>query len=158
MVIRLWKLSPVINSWIRPNWRYSHFYPGPRFVWFVSIKYSNTRYIQAIGAAYELNAEINVSKDKLLDKLYTLEEDGPTALGMSIVLLLLNMLFYSSFLSCTIWYFFFLRVTGPALLVATSLASKRAGSSIIICTDGLANVGVTLTKAHENITVDSQIW
>ena len=63
------------------------FIPCPRFVWFVSIKYSNTCYIQAIGAAYELNAEINVSKDKLLDKLYTLEEDGPTALGMSIVLL-----------------------------------------------------------------------
>lgn len=31
---------------------------------------------------------------------------------------------------------------GPALLVATMMASQQAGSKVIICTDGLANVGL----------------
>eukprot|EP01129_Flabellula_baltica_P011097 TRINITY_DN4786_c0_g1_i2.p1 TRINITY_DN4786_c0_g1~~TRINITY_DN4786_c0_g1_i2.p1 ORF type:complete len:618 (+),score=146.75 TRINITY_DN4786_c0_g1_i2:353-2206(+) len=31
---------------------------------------------------------------------------------------------------------------GPALLVSTSIASLRPGSSVVLCTDGLANVGL----------------
>jgi len=31
---------------------------------------------------------------------------------------------------------------GPALLVSCGVASKKAGSKVIICTDGLANVGL----------------
>ena len=33
---------------------------------------------------------------------------------------------------------------GPALLVAVSMASQKAGSKVIICTDGLANVGMSV--------------
>lgn len=31
---------------------------------------------------------------------------------------------------------------GPALLVSTTMASKVRGSKVILCTDGLANVGM----------------
>lgn len=31
---------------------------------------------------------------------------------------------------------------GPALLVATTMATKVRGSKVILCTDGLANVGM----------------
>jgi hypothetical protein len=31
---------------------------------------------------------------------------------------------------------------GPALLVAVALASKAAGSKVVMCTDGLANLGI----------------
>lgn len=31
---------------------------------------------------------------------------------------------------------------GPALLVSTTMASKFRGSKVILCTDGLANVGM----------------
>ena len=54
---------------------------------------------------------IKDSKTKLIDELYKLSEDGPTALG-------------------------------PALLIASSIAAKKAGSSVIVCTDGLANIGL----------------
>ena len=50
--------------------------------------------------------------DELIDKLYKLEETGPTALG-------------------------------PALLTAVAMASQgSAGSSVVLCTDGLSNVGL----------------
>ena len=31
---------------------------------------------------------------------------------------------------------------GPALLLSTAIASQKAGSKVIICTDGKANVGL----------------
>ena len=31
---------------------------------------------------------------------------------------------------------------GPSLLMSTAIASQRAGSKVIICTDGKANVGL----------------
>jgi len=31
---------------------------------------------------------------------------------------------------------------GPALLVATTMAAKVRGSKVILCTDGMANIGM----------------
>eukprot|EP00347_Sterkiella_histriomuscorum_P018210 403346370 len=59
-----------------------------------------------------LNKPIKETKSKLEQKLLSLEEGGPTALG-------------------------------PAVLTAIAMASEGApGSSVILCTDGLANVGL----------------
>mmetsp|Transcript_11619 Transcript_11619/g.13388 ORF Transcript_11619/g.13388 Transcript_11619/m.13388 type:complete len:764 (+) Transcript_11619:18-2309(+) len=59
-----------------------------------------------------LSQPISESGTKLLDKLYSLKENGKTALG-------------------------------PAIALSLGLASKgKPGSTVIICTDGLANIGV----------------
>ena len=31
---------------------------------------------------------------------------------------------------------------GPALLIATTMAAQHAGSKVIVCTDGMANIGM----------------
>lgn len=55
---------------------------------------------------------IKDTKEALQKQLHSIEESGPTALG-------------------------------PALLTAVGMASQGApGSQVIICTDGLANVGL----------------
>mmetsp|Transcript_41405 Transcript_41405/g.36772 ORF Transcript_41405/g.36772 Transcript_41405/m.36772 type:complete len:124 (-) Transcript_41405:1168-1539(-) len=52
------------------------------------------------------------SSKQIIDKLSAIQEKGPTALG-------------------------------PALLASIGLASKgKAGSKVILCTDGLANIGL----------------
>lgn len=52
------------------------------------------------------------ANDKIIDKLYELQESGPTALG-------------------------------PALLTAVAMATQgSAGSSVVLCTDGLSNIGL----------------
>lgn len=59
-----------------------------------------------------LSCSVSEAGDKLCEKLIALEESGPTALG-------------------------------PALVAGVSLAMKGSpGSKVIICTDGLANVGI----------------
>lgn len=47
-----------------------------------------------------------------------------------------NFVFFSSLEECGP------TALGPALLVATTMASKVRGSKVILCTDGLANVGM----------------
>ena len=67
-----------------------------------------------IGAnlASKLAHDVSETKTRLSDKVWTLSEGGATALG-------------------------------PALLASIALASHgKAGSKVIICTDGIANVGV----------------
>lgn len=55
---------------------------------------------------------IGKTSKSLVEKMYKIQETGPTALG-------------------------------PALLTSIALASKGgAGSSVVLCTDGLANVGL----------------
>lgn len=55
---------------------------------------------------------VSVTKDSLKAKLDQVEETGPTALG-------------------------------PGILTAVAMAAEgSAGSSVVICTDGLANVGL----------------
>ena len=39
---------------------------------------------------------------------------------------------------------------GPALLVSTTMASKVRGSKVILCTDGLANVGMGKLDNHKS--------
>mmetsp|Transcript_6738 Transcript_6738/g.12015 ORF Transcript_6738/g.12015 Transcript_6738/m.12015 type:complete len:734 (+) Transcript_6738:2743-4944(+) len=69
-------------------------------------------YEAGVNLQSKLTQKIADCKETLLDKLLRLEETGPTALG-------------------------------PALLASVGLASKgRRGSKVIICTDGLANVGL----------------
>ena len=59
-----------------------------------------------------LSKTIKDTKKFLTDRLMSLEETGPTALG-------------------------------PAVLTSIALAAEGgAGSSVIVCTDGLANVGI----------------
>lgn len=68
--------------------------------------------LERIGCEFEgLTQPISKSKEKLLEALFALEENGPTALG-------------------------------PALVTGISIASKVRGSNLILCTDGLANVGL----------------
>ena len=43
---------------------------------------------------------------------------------------------------------------GPALLSAIVLASQRAGSRVIVCTDGLANVGL---GSFEDLKTEAEI-
>jgi len=64
-----------------------------------------------IGKKHEMKKCVKETKEKLLNKLFNLQEMGPTALG-------------------------------PALAVACGLASRARGSDIVLCTDGLANVGI----------------
>jgi hypothetical protein len=59
------------------------------------------------------------SRSKLLEKLFSLEEGGGTALG-------------------------------SALLASVAIASKTPGSQVIICTDGLANIGVGDLEAGDD--------
>lgn len=59
-----------------------------------------------------LSKQISETHNNLNDKLYKLEETGPTALG-------------------------------PGLLTAVALAAECGqGSQVVICTDGLANIGI----------------
>ena len=56
--------------------------------------------------------KVSESKKLLSDKLMSLEETGPTALG-------------------------------PALLTGIAMAAEGApGSQVVLCTDGLANIGI----------------
>jgi hypothetical protein len=69
---------------------------------------------QEVGAQHSaiLSGSVSDCGDELLKNLMSLEETGPTALG-------------------------------PALAASVSLANQGAvGSKVIICTDGLANVGL----------------
>lgn len=69
-------------------------------------------YEAGLNLQSKMTSKISECKDVLIQKLLHIEETGPTALG-------------------------------PALLASVGLASKgRAGSKVIICTDGLANVGL----------------
>ncbi len=67
----------------------------------------------AAGKQYAVDGEKSGSdvEQGLIDKIYTLEENGQTALG-------------------------------PAMAIAVGIASQSAGSSVLILTDGLANVGL----------------
>eukprot|EP01119_Soliformovum_irregulare_P010427 TRINITY_DN2560_c0_g1_i1.p1 TRINITY_DN2560_c0_g1~~TRINITY_DN2560_c0_g1_i1.p1 ORF type:complete len:705 (-),score=229.00 TRINITY_DN2560_c0_g1_i1:13-2127(-) len=64
-----------------------------------------------VGQDYEIQKTVSEAKEALNQKLFQLEETGPTALG-------------------------------PALVVALGIATKVPGSKIVICTDGLSNVGL----------------
>ena len=73
-----------------------------------------------------LSSNVNEAGDKLCEKLIALEESGPTALG-------------------------------PALIAGVSLAMKGSpGSKVIICTDGLANVGIGALEGLSDTEVEAQ--
>ena len=87
--------------------------------------------------ASKISHPISQTKSRLSDKVWSLSENGATALG-------------------------------PALLASIALASHgKAGSKVIICTDGIANVGVgsindpkdpvELTKAREFFSMAGQV-
>jgi hypothetical protein len=65
------------------------------------------------------------SRERLSEKLFALEENGPTALG-------------------------------PALVISVGLACQgKPGSKVIICTDGLANVGIGAFESGDLESVQS---
>lgn len=76
---------------------------------------NNFEYLQNNGkaqAAQRLTKPVSETKDILKAKLVAIEETGPTALG-------------------------------PGILTAVAMAAEGSpGSSVVICTDGLANVGL----------------
>lgn len=64
---------------------------------------------------------VSVTKEQLCKRLLSLEENGPTALG-------------------------------PALLASVALGSQGgAGSKVILCTDGIANVGLGSLETEEEV-------
>lgn len=74
-------------------------------------KLGNKDTLKTIAGEQTLPAAVKTTRKSLGEKLFELEEGGPTALG-------------------------------PALLVSTTMAAKFRGSKVILCTDGLANVGM----------------
>ena len=73
-----------------------------------------------------LSCNVEEAGDALCEKLIALEETGPTALG-------------------------------PALIAGVSLAMKGSpGSKVIICTDGLANVGIGALEGLTEKEVEAQ--
>ena len=67
---------------------------------------------------------ISQTKDKLVESLMSVEETGPTALG-------------------------------PALVTAVAMAAEgNPGSMVVLCTDGLANIGL---GAFDEIKTDEQL-
>jgi len=74
-----------------------------------------------------LSQKIETTKDQLVKKLDSLEETGPTALG-------------------------------PALLSSVAMASKgKAGSQVIMCTDGLANVGLGSFEGKSEAEIEATL-
>ncbi|CAN0544788.1 unnamed protein product, partial [Ectocarpus sp. 8 AP-2014] len=69
--------------------------------------------LKEVGRAYPLSRPISEAKSRLADRLFALEEGGPTALG-------------------------------PAVVAGLSMLKQRGGrgSRLVLCTDGLANVGL----------------
>lgn len=67
--------------------------------------------LTAAGEGYALDGCVKDTGAALSEKVFALEETGPTALG-------------------------------PAVVVATAMAGRAAGSKVVVCTDGLANVGL----------------
>ena len=78
-------------------------------------KLSDYEYLKKNGVDVtdsHLKKNIGEVNEELINKLYELQETGPTALG-------------------------------PALLTAVSMATQgSAGSSVVLCTDGLSNIGL----------------
>jgi len=74
--------------------------------------------LQEIGNNFKIETSIAESSEALLEKLWDLEESGPTALG-------------------------------PALQLSIAIAGSKAGSHVILCTDGLANVGLGSLEGKE---------
>uniref|UniRef100_A0A6A7G8Q6 Sec23/Sec24 trunk domain containing protein n=2 Tax=Hirondellea gigas TaxID=1518452 RepID=A0A6A7G8Q6_9CRUS len=84
--------------------------------------------LQDIGRKYALEVPIEKSMNDLAEKLFGLEESGPTALG-------------------------------PGLAVAVAMASVKNGSEVILCTDGLANVGLgTLDASSDAEKEKAENW
>ncbi|KAL4233133.1 hypothetical protein ACF0H5_007818 [Mactra antiquata] len=77
----------------------------------VGDKLGNKDTLKSIATEQPFPESIKNTRQQLGQKLFELEEGGPTALG-------------------------------PALLIATTMAGKVRGSKVILCTDGLANVGM----------------
>jgi len=73
----------------------------------------------ALGQGFHIRKTVKESKDELLKKLWSLEENGATALG-------------------------------PALLLSTIIAGARPRSTVVLYTDGLANVGVGSLEGKES--------
>ncbi|CAM9885732.1 unnamed protein product [Ectocarpus sp. 6 AP-2014] len=69
--------------------------------------------LKEVGRAYPLSRPIAEARSRLADRLFALEEGGPTALG-------------------------------PAVVAGLSMLEERGGrgSRLVLCTDGLANVGL----------------
>jgi len=76
--------------------------------------------LQTSAANFTIDKPISESKDAILEKLWDLEETGPTALG-------------------------------PALQLSIAVAGKKPGSRVILCTDGLANVGLGSLEEKQSI-------
>lgn len=82
-------------------------------------KLGNKDTLKALACEQPVPESIKNTRKQLGEKLFDLEECGPTALG-------------------------------PALLVATTIASQVRGSKVILCTDGLANVGMGKLEGHSD--------
>jgi len=85
------------------------------------------------GSTFSLDKTISETRDELGRTVRGLSDGGTTPFLKS---LLYGVDTLSLLIGAT--------ALGPALLVAVSMASQKAGSKVIICTDGLANVGMSV--------------
>lgn len=88
-------------------------------------KLSNRDTLESIATEQAIPESIKSTRQKLGEKLFELEECGPTALG-------------------------------PALVVATKMAARMRGSKVILCTDGLANIGIGKLDQFKNEEEEDQ--
>ncbi|KAJ3440009.1 hypothetical protein M0812_16055 [Anaeramoeba flamelloides] len=82
--------------------------------------------IKEIGTNYNLTQTIKKSSASLIEKLYSLKENGCTALG-------------------------------PGVLVSIAIASQVPGSKVVLCTDGLSNIGYGKLEDTKSQEVDQKI-
>jgi len=85
-------------------------------------KLSNHKICEEIGTKHVLTKGLNETSKQLEEKLWSLEEKGPTALG-------------------------------PALLMSVFMASQIPASTVVVCTDGIANVGLGSLEGISDDTV-----
>ena len=67
--------------------------------------------LEEAAKRFDVFVAVKESAERLMEKVYSLEENGATALG-------------------------------PALLLSIAIASRHRGSKVVVCTDGIANVGL----------------
>jgi hypothetical protein len=89
-------------------------------------KLSNHKVCEEIGKKHQLTKGLKDSRKGLEEKLWGLEEKGPTALG-------------------------------PALLMSVHMASNIPASTVVVCTDGIANVGLGSLEGISDETVKAGV-
>eukprot|EP01155_Anaeramoeba_flamelloides_P040691 Anaeramoba_flamelloidesc33926_g1_i2.p1 GENE.c33926_g1_i2~~c33926_g1_i2.p1 ORF type:complete len:516 (+),score=152.50 c33926_g1_i2:468-2015(+) len=79
---------------------------------------NNFTKLKQIGSDYQATQNVGKVGTTLIKKVYSLQENGQTALG-------------------------------PAAVIASAIAGQRRGSKVVLCTDGLSNIGIGALEEDE---------